>query len=62
MNYKIVNIGAVFSNKAIKALEEQLNSMGKEGYEFHSVIQVERPAGCLGGSPKITYLAVFVRK
>jgi len=62
MTYKIVNIGAVFSNKAIKALEEKLNSMGQEGYEFHSVIQVERPAGCLGGSPKITYLAVFVKK
>ncbi len=62
MEYKIVDIGTVFSSKAIQSLVNTLNSMGEQGYEFHSVIEVQKPAGCLGGSPKVTYLAVFVKK
>ncbi|MCI4667247.1 MAG: hypothetical protein MRZ79_03735 [Bacteroidia bacterium] len=62
MNYKIVQIGAEFSNKAISNLEGQFNGYAKEGYKFHSVFQVQKP-GCLGiGAPKITYLAVYVKE
>ena len=59
MKYKIVEIGTAFSKKGIQNLESHFNSMADSGYRFHSVIQVEKPAGCLGGKPTITYLAVY---
>ncbi|KAA2217182.1 hypothetical protein [Maribacter flavus] len=62
MQYKIEQIGAEFSNKAITGLEGRFNKYSEKGYEFHSVFQVQKP-GCLGiGSPSITYLAVYVKK
>ncbi len=61
MQYKIEQIGAEFSNKAIQRLEARLNQQSQHGYKFHSVFQVQKP-GCLGiGTPSITYLAVYVR-
>jgi len=62
MEYKIEQVGAEFSNKAIKGLESRFNSYADQGYKFHSVFQVQKP-GCLGfGSPSITYLAVYVKE
>ena len=62
MQYKIEQIGAEFSNKAIKRLESRLNEYSNHGYKFHSVFQVQKP-GCLGiGTPSITYLAVYVKE
>jgi len=62
MDYKIEQIGAEFSNKAIKGLEGRFNSYADQGYKFHSVFEVQKP-GCLGiGSPSITYLAVYVKE
>jgi len=62
MNYKIEQIGAEFSNKAINRLESRINEYAEHGYKFHSVFQVQKP-GCLGiGSPTITYLAVYVKE
>jgi len=62
MQYKIEQIGAEFSNKAINSLESRFNSNATHGYKFHSVFQVQKP-GCLGiGSPTITYLAVYVKE
>ncbi len=61
MQYKIEQIGAQFSDKAIGYLEMKLNKNGDSGYKFHSVFQISKP-GCLGiGTPTITYLAVFVK-
>lgn len=61
MQYKIEQIGAEFSNKAIGNLETKFNSYAGQGFKFHSVFQVQKP-GCLGiGSPSITYLAVYVK-
>ena len=61
MQYKIEQIGAEFSNKAISDLESRFNKYSEQGYKFHSVFQVQKP-GCLGiGSPSITYLAVYVK-
>lgn len=62
MDYKIKEIGASFSDKWIKQLEQVLNTSSDDGYEFHSVIQIEKP-GCLwAGKGQITYLAVFAKK
>ena len=62
MDYKVEQIGAEFSNKAIKNLEGRFNSFAEQGYKFHSVFEVQKP-GCLGiGSPSITYLAVYVKE
>lgn len=62
MQYKVESIGAQFSNKAIAGLEDRFNKYSDQGYEFHSVFQIQKP-GCLGiGAPSITYLAVYVRK
>ncbi len=62
MDYKIEQVGAEFSNRAIKGLESRFNSNASQGYKFHSVFQVQKP-GCLGiGSPSITYLAVYVKE
>ncbi len=62
MQYKIEQIGAEFSNKAISGLESKFNSYSQQGYKFHSVFQVQKP-GCLGiGAPSITYLAVYVKE
>ena len=62
MKYKIEQIGAEFSNKAIGGLESRFNKFAEEGYKFHSVFQVQKP-GCLGiGTPTITYLAVYVKE
>jgi len=62
MQYKVEQIGAEFTNKAIGELESRINHYAKQGYKFHSVFQVQKP-GCLGfGSPTITYLAVYVKE
>ena len=62
MQYKIEQIGAEFSNKAISSLESRFNTYASQGYKFHTVFQVQKP-GCLGiGSPTITYLAVYVKE
>lgn len=62
MEYKIEQVGAEFSNRAIKGLESRFNSYANQGYKFHSVFQVQK-SGCLGfGSPSITYLAVYVKE
>jgi hypothetical protein len=45
--YTIVNIGASFSNKDRKRLEETINEYVKSGWRFHSVFTVES-RGCLG--------------
>lgn len=59
MDYRIMSIGKVFDDKAIKGLEAKLNEASAKGYRFHSVMEVTQP-GCLGlGAPTITYLAVF---
>jgi hypothetical protein len=61
MQYKIEQVGAEFSNKAISNLEQNFNKHAEQGFKFHSVFQVQKP-GCLGlGSPTITYLAVYVK-
>ena len=62
MHYKIEQIGANFSNKAINLLELKFNKHAEDGYKFHTVFQVQKP-GCLGiGAPSITYLAVYVKE
>ncbi len=62
MKYKIEPIGSEFSNKAISSLEDRFSARSSEGYEFHSVFQIQQP-GCLGfGKPTITYLAVYVKQ
>ncbi|HFQ91102.1 MAG TPA: hypothetical protein ENK27_13600 [Desulfobulbus sp.] len=62
MQYKVETIGAVFTDKGIKTLEQRLTSKAEEGYKFHSVFQVEQP-GCLGiGQGTTTYLAVYVKE
>ncbi|KCZ91167.1 MULTISPECIES: hypothetical protein [Hyphomonas] len=59
MKYRIQAIGRVFSDKAIKDLEDKLNRAHDKGYRFHSVMEITQP-GCAGlGTPTITYLAVF---
>lgn len=59
MTYRIMSIGKVFDDRAIKSLEAKLNEASAKGYRFHSVMEVTQP-GCLGiGTPSITYLAVF---
>jgi hypothetical protein len=45
--YSVINIGASFSNKDRKRLEETINSHGEQGWRFHSVFTVES-RGCLG--------------
>lgn len=45
--YKIINIGASFSNKDQARLEEVINSHGEQGWRFNSVFSVES-RGCLG--------------
>ncbi len=45
--YRIVNIGASFSNKDQKRLEERINGFGEQGWRLHSVFSVES-RGCLG--------------
>lgn len=62
MKYKIESIGSEFSNKAISKLEDRFSTRSSEGYEFHSVFQIQQP-GCFGfGKPTITYLAVYVKQ
>ncbi|MBY9065431.1 hypothetical protein K1X12_00885 [Hyphomonas sp. WL0036] len=59
MKYRVMSIGKVFDDKAIKGLEAKLNEASSAGYRFHSVMEVTQP-GCLGiGQPSVTYLAVF---
>ena len=63
MQYKIEQIGAEFSDKAISGLEQRFNQHSEQGYKFHSVFQVQKPGGCLGiGSPSVTYLAIYVKE
>ena len=47
MIYKVMNIGASFSNKDQKRLESTINDYGQQGWRFHSVFSVES-RGCLG--------------
>jgi len=62
MQYKIEQIGTLFSDKAIGGLEARFNQYAEHGYKFHSVFQVHKP-GCLGfGTPTVTYLAVYVKE
>ena len=62
MQYKVEPIGAEFSKKGIAVLEDRLTSRSSEGFEFHSVFQIQQP-GCLGfGKPTVTYLAVYVKQ
>lgn len=62
MQYKIEQIGSQFSNKAISGLENRFNKYSEQGYNFHSVFQIQKP-GCLGiGTPSITYLAVYTKE
>ena len=62
MQYKIEQIGAEFSSKAITGLENRFNKYSEQGYKFHSVFQIQKP-GCLGiGKPSITYLAVYTKE
>jgi len=62
MQYKIEQIGAEFSDKAISGLESRFNKYADQGYKFHSVFQIQKP-GCLGiGAPTSTYLAVYVKE
>jgi hypothetical protein len=62
MQYKVEQIGAVFSTKAIQDFERLLSQRDQEGFKFHSAFPVTQ-AGCLGlGQGGTTYLAIFVRK
>tara|TARA_R110002167_G_scaffold247308_5_gene452903 strand:- start:4613 stop:4801 length:189 start_codon:yes stop_codon:yes gene_type:complete len=62
MQYKIEQIGAEFSSKAIVGLENRFNKYSEQGFKFHSVFQVQKP-GCIGiGTPSITYLAVYTKE
>jgi len=62
MQYKIEAIGSLFSDKAIKSLEQKFEAQASDGYKFHSVFQVSQP-GCLGiGQGTSTYLAVYVKE
>lgn len=63
MTYKIEEIGAAFSQKAIAGLEQKLNQNGESGYKFHSVINVTK-TGCMGTNAGAanTYLAIFVKE
>jgi hypothetical protein len=42
-----MNIGASFSSKDQKRLEQTINNYGEQGWRFHSVFTVES-RGCLG--------------
>jgi len=62
MQYKIEQIWAEFSNKAITWLETRFNNYADEGYKFHSVFQVQKP-GCLWAWwASVTYLAVYTKE
>ena len=62
MKYKVEQIGAVFSDKAIANLENTLSQRANEGWKFHSVFPVTK-AGCLGGGQAgTTYLAIYVKE
>ncbi len=56
--YRIVNIGASFSNKDQKKLEDMVNNYGEQGWRFHSVFSVESH-GCLGLSRQTTNFMVL---
>ncbi|WP_321488448.1 hypothetical protein [uncultured Hyphomonas sp.] len=59
MKYRVQSIGKVFSDKAIKDLEDKLNRADEKGYRFHSVMEVVQPGCAFFGTPAITYLAIF---
>jgi len=61
MQYKVEQIGAVFSTKAIQDFERLLSQRDQEGYTFHTAFPVTK-SGCLGNQGETTYLAIFVRK
>ena len=42
MKYRIQPIGKVFSDKAVKTLEDRLNTAHEKGYRFHSVRNWQR--------------------
>lgn len=62
MEYRVEPIGAQFSEAGVKGLAARLTGRAAEGFVFHSVFQVQQPAGCLFGHPTITYLAIYVRQ
>jgi len=63
--YKIEEVGMQFSDAGIEALESQFNDNSKNGWDFHSVIEIQKqtPAGCLGTQTitTTTYLAVYTQ-
>lgn len=59
--YIVEQIGAEFSDRAIKSLGDVFTSKAAEGYKLHTVFPVSR-AGCLGGSAGTTYLAVYIKE
>ena len=63
MEYKVEEIGARFSSKAISSLEQTFSAKAKDGYKFHSVIHITK-SGCLGSNigAATTYLAVYVKE
>lgn len=61
MEYKIEDIGASFSDKEIKSLEQIFTARSGQGYDFHSIISVEHRAGCFGMEKNTTHLAVYVK-
>lgn len=63
MEYKIEEIGARFSGKAISSLEQTFSTRAKDGYKFHSIIPITK-SGCMGSTigEATTYLAVYVKE
>lgn len=60
MKHRVESIGALFSPKDMDRLAKLLDQRSAEGYELHTVFQVQQPSGCLGiGGPATTNLAVF---
>jgi len=59
MQYTVEVIGKEFSDKAVKALEANLNAKHGQGYRFHSVFEVSQPGCGPFGQASVTYIAVF---
>ena len=62
VEYFIESIGASFSENDAKKLAELFTKRSHEGFKFHSVFNVEKPAGCFGGKASVTYLAVYEKE
>lgn len=57
--HRVINIGALFTDKDIAKLAEVLDNQAAAGYHLVQVFSVIRKAGCLG-QQAATNLAVFV--